>query len=376
VTRPHDLPDQLDEPAGSPTGPTTSHPRVEDSGQVPSPAHASLASSGSRPLAVRSASDPVRAQTKSDEHRAVGEAATAGALVPLGGDCAEERCVLSYGDVIALSGDFFTSHHPGTHGVERTQVEPEDPTSDDLFRLTAIPGKWGTEPGTRDEIICALKVMAVDGAFVDTRFEPGGQFSHFRFTATAAATRVERRVRDRFLALATANGDHFVAPGRPDTAHDHNGPRPTRFASALVASMRWPWTRPADWDVAGMTSPGQWPGRQRPSTISPMPSRRGTCGLRSQPSATSGITATHSSGRACNAKSPPTPPRRYENSPDRREFSLMASCTTAPTRRSRPAPAGFRSSPWATCWPGCFTTGTQPRPRPPGRWNPLWRRPP
>lgn len=175
---------------------------------------------------------------KSDEDRAVGEAATARALVQLGGDCAEERLVLSYGDVIALSGDFFTSHHPGTHGVERTQVEPEDLTSDDLFRLTAIPGKRGTEPGTRDEIICALKVMAVDGAFLDARFEPGGQFSHFQFTATAAATKVERRVRDRFLILATANGDHFVAPGRPDTAHDHTGPQPTRLASAVLAYRR------------------------------------------------------------------------------------------------------------------------------------------
>lgn len=50
---------------------------------------------------------------KSHEHRAVGQAATAGALVHVSGDCAEGRFVLSYGDVIALSGDFFASHHPG-----------------------------------------------------------------------------------------------------------------------------------------------------------------------------------------------------------------------------------------------------------------------
>ncbi len=155
---------------------------------------------------------------KSHEHRAVGEAATAGALVQIGGDSAEERCVLSYGDVVALSGDFLVS--------------------DDLFRLAAIPGDQGTKLGTRDEIICALKVMAVDGAFVDTRFEPGGEFSHFRFTAAAAATEVERRVRDRFLALATANGDHFVAPGRPGTAHDHQGPQSGRFDSAVIAYRR------------------------------------------------------------------------------------------------------------------------------------------
>ncbi|MDQ4011557.1 MAG: hypothetical protein M3228_12890 [Actinomycetota bacterium] len=175
---------------------------------------------------------------KSQEHRAVGDAATAGALVDVGGDSAEERFVLSYGDVVALSGDFFASHHCGAHGVAGTQIEPEGLTSDDLFRLAAIPGKQETKLGTRDEIICALKVMAADGAFADARFEPGGQFSDFQFTPTAAATEVERRVRDRFLVLATANGDHFVAPGRPDTADDHNGAHSNGFDSAVVAYRR------------------------------------------------------------------------------------------------------------------------------------------
>jgi hypothetical protein len=175
---------------------------------------------------------------KSQEHRAVGQAAAAGALVEVGGDSAEERLVLSYGDVVALSGDFFASHHCAAHGVECPQDGPEGLTSDDLFGLAAIPGKQGTKPGTRDEIICALKVMAVDGAFVDARFEAGGEFSDFQFTATAAATEVERQVRDRFLALATANGDHFVAPGRPDTADDHNGAHSNGFDSAVVAYRR------------------------------------------------------------------------------------------------------------------------------------------
>jgi hypothetical protein len=178
---------------------------------------------------------------KSYEHRAVGQAATGGAFVQVGGDLAEERCVLSYGDVVALSGDFFASHPHGAHGGEGTQgtqVGLEGLASDDLFRLAAIPGNRGTEPGTRDEIICALKVMTVDGAFVDARFEPGGQFGDFQFTATAAVTEVERRVRDRFLALAIANGDHFVVPGRPDTAHDYYGPPSSRFESAIVAYRR------------------------------------------------------------------------------------------------------------------------------------------
>jgi hypothetical protein len=175
---------------------------------------------------------------KSDEHRAVGQAATAGALVQVGGDCAEESLVLSYGDVVALSGDFFTSYHHGAHSDNDPQGGPESLPSDDLFRLATIPGKRGTKLGTRDEIICALKVMAVDGAFIDTRFESGGKFSHFQFTAAAAATEVERRVRDRFLALAAANGDHFVAPDRPGIAHDHRGSQSGHFDSAVLAYRR------------------------------------------------------------------------------------------------------------------------------------------
>ena len=171
---------------------------------------------------------------KSQEHRAVGHAATAGAFVQVGGDSAEESLVLGYGDVVALSGDFFTSHHGG----EDTQARVDSLASDDLFRLATIPGKRGTKLGTRDEIICALKVMAVDGAFVDARFEPGRQFSHFQFTATASVTEVERRVRDRFLALAAVNGDHFVAPGRPDTTHDHYCPPSSGFDSAVIAYRR------------------------------------------------------------------------------------------------------------------------------------------
>ena len=155
---------------------------------------------------------------KSLEHRAIGEVATGGATVHVGGASTEEYLVLGYGDVVALSGDFFAGARAG----------PQD----DLFTLAAIPGSQGTQLGSRDEVICALKVMTVDGAFVDARFEPGGQFSHFRFTDKAAATAVERRVRDRFLTLATANGDHFVAPGHGGGAHSSG------FPSAVVAYRR------------------------------------------------------------------------------------------------------------------------------------------
>ncbi|MGH3768289.1 MAG: hypothetical protein ACRDTX_24585 [Pseudonocardiaceae bacterium] len=155
----------------------------------------------------------------------MGEAAAGGALVQVGGVGAEERFVLSYGDVMALSGDFFPVRSSGASAL-----------SEDLFRLAAIPGEQGTKPGTRDEVICALKVMAVDGAFVDARFEPGGEFGDYRFTASAATTEVERLVRDRFLALATANGDHFVAPGRSETMPGHQ--QSSCFPSAGVAYRR------------------------------------------------------------------------------------------------------------------------------------------
>src|SRR5205807_4708606 len=47
-------------------------------------------------------------------------------------------------------------------------------------------------------------------------FELGGQFGGFRFSPGANRSDVERRVRDRYLALAATNDDHFVTPGRSD----------------------------------------------------------------------------------------------------------------------------------------------------------------
>ena len=136
---------------------------------------------------------------KSHEHRAIGDAASGAAEVNLGGDTAEDRFLLSFGDVVALSGDFF---------------RPED----QLFRLARTAGEKGMRSDTRDEIVCALKVSTVDEAVVDPTFEPGGRFADFRFSPGANLTDVERRVRDRYLTLAAANDDHFAAPGRSDAA--------------------------------------------------------------------------------------------------------------------------------------------------------------
>jgi hypothetical protein len=162
---------------------------------------------------------------KAHEHRVVGDEATGAALVDVAASFSEERFYLRHGDVIALSGDFFAP--------EPLRRDPLEPSG--LFSLAAIPGDRGLLPGTRDEVICALKVMAVDEGVADARFQDGGEFAHFWFSPTAARTEVERRVRDRFLTLAAANAEHFLDPWGIE-AYDSTQPR--RFGSARAAYRR------------------------------------------------------------------------------------------------------------------------------------------
>ena len=161
---------------------------------------------------------------KAHEHRAIGDDATGGALVDLAGGSSEEPLLLRYGDVIALSGDFFVP--------EASPYGPLAPSG--LFQLAPVPGDRGVVTGTRDEIVCALKVMAVDEGAHDPRFEDGGEFAEFRFSPTAARSDVERRVRDRFLSLAAANTEHFLAPWGTEPG---DGTQP-RHGSARAAYRR------------------------------------------------------------------------------------------------------------------------------------------
>jgi hypothetical protein len=154
---------------------------------------------------------------RSYEHRAVGDAATGAAMVNLGGATPDEAFWLSFGDVVAVSGDFF---RPGGSPAASRESEPGAPSETSpagrLFDVARVPGTGGTRLGSRDEIVCALKVATVDEAVVDPRFEPGGRFGHFHFSPRADRSDVERAVRDRYLSLAAVNDDHFVAPGRSD----------------------------------------------------------------------------------------------------------------------------------------------------------------
>jgi hypothetical protein len=170
------------------------------------------------------------------EHRDIGDTAYGGALVNVGGDSAQERFWVSYGDVMALSGDYFTPQPPAlTHG-DRI-ADGDALVADDLFGLARVPGADGTRTGSRDEIVCALKVMTIDEGFVDPRFEPGGEFAGFDFRCRGSSSPVERRVRDRYLMLAATNDDHFVTPG--GITHERYPGGPTPFGSAVLAYRRF-----------------------------------------------------------------------------------------------------------------------------------------
>jgi hypothetical protein len=153
---------------------------------------------------------------KSHEHRAIGDAATGAAMVNLGGGSPDEAFWLSFGDVVALSGDYFRPGGTTATSAGGAAAGPGARTDGQLFRLAPVPGAGGAKPGTRDEVVCALKVAAVDEVVVDARFAPGGRFGHFSFSPNADRSDVERAVRDRYLSLAAVNDDHFVAPGRSD----------------------------------------------------------------------------------------------------------------------------------------------------------------
>jgi hypothetical protein len=164
-----------------------------------------------------------------NEHRGVGDAASGGALVNVGGSSPQERFWLSFGDVMALSGDYF---RPGPSASSRDDTGNHIAT---LFSLARIPGEQGARAGTRDEIVCALHVMTVDEAFVDRRFEPGGEYAQFIPRREGPTRDVERRVRDRYLILAATNDDHFAAPG--GSTHDAPGGS-MAFGSAPLAYRR------------------------------------------------------------------------------------------------------------------------------------------
>jgi hypothetical protein len=181
---------------------------------------------------------------RSYEHRAVGDAATGAAMVNVGGESADEAFWLSFGDVVALSGDFLRPGVAATTGLDHGRFDKsQGAVTGRLFDLARVPGGGGTRLDTRDEIVCALKVASLDEGVADPRFQPGGRFGHFRFSPSADRSDVERAVRDRYLSLAAANDDHFVAPGRSDARTGSGaGSAPSAYHSLHEAALELAWS--------------------------------------------------------------------------------------------------------------------------------------
>ena len=100
----------------------------------------------------------------------------------------ENEFKLEYGYILALVGDWFSY--------------------DDFFELAKIPGDKGKLVGTRDEIICAIKIIH-DEEFFETNTEvfKTGRWKDYDFPRE-----VVEKVRTRLYHLASENDSHFVAP--------------------------------------------------------------------------------------------------------------------------------------------------------------------
>jgi phage gpG-like protein len=133
------------------------------------------------------------------EHKTIGDQATGGMLLNIGGEKPDERFEVTYGDVVALSGDYFDYAT--------------------LTNFAKLPGNLGQKPGTRDEIIYAIyDFNSVIKSWVDPRFQPGGQWADYKFPNPAYGKEVRAKVTERFQKLAAANTLHFPAPRGRDAA--------------------------------------------------------------------------------------------------------------------------------------------------------------
>jgi Domain of unknown function (DUF4157) len=188
-------------------------PRLEV-GPVDAPAEreaeaaASAVAAGGR-AAVSVGSGPALRRFGGSEHKSLGDTATGTQMVNVGGDGPGEAFELTHGDVIMLSGDYFLPW--------------------DLFDLAKKPGKKGTERGTRDEIVYAIKRNSEEDKKPDPRFRPGGIWGDYTFPPE-----LRDAVVTRYKRLAAANASHFAAPrGRDATG----APNPHKGAEWSAGGM-------------------------------------------------------------------------------------------------------------------------------------------
>lgn len=133
------------------------------------------------------------------EHKTAGDRGSAG-LAPAEYQSSttttgRAQVVLTHGDFTTLSGDFFDPRDVDENGK---------PIPDSLFRLMHKPSSdLGKQPGTQDELLCALKEHNTG----DPRFAAGGQWAGIVFSDA-----VKEAVTSRYLKLAAKNDEHFQEP--------------------------------------------------------------------------------------------------------------------------------------------------------------------
>ncbi|HMF12434.1 MAG TPA: hypothetical protein VKE94_09015, partial [Gemmataceae bacterium] len=154
-------------------------------------------SASQRGVAARAPS--VVQRFESQEHERIGNEATGAAgksVLTL--QLAAGPVDISYGEIVALSADWFS---------------PDDRAPDGLFHLANIKGKGGSGVGTADEIAFAILEYNFEE---EQRRHPDPKLEeppdNSRFPGFKATKDVQKAVKDRYRNLGAKNGAHFVAP--------------------------------------------------------------------------------------------------------------------------------------------------------------------
>lgn len=139
----------------------------------------------------------------SQEHTELGNAPTNSRQYKLHDDPSAYEFYLTHGDIVALSGDYFDPRDTITD-----ENGNEIPNPDSLFLMAKRPSlRPGKDLGTQDEIVYAIKKYNEEYDIKDRRFEPGGIWADIVFS-----DEIKDAYSERYLRLAAANREHFVAP--------------------------------------------------------------------------------------------------------------------------------------------------------------------
>jgi len=155
---------------------------------------------------------------ESKEHTRIGDEATGKQYVmeiPL----ASGPIKITYGEMVALSGDWFQPH-------DRPVTDPQDKdhVGVGLFWIAARPGTGGGGLDTADEIAFAIQQFNDEESKRHKEVNPID--TDPRFKGFKASDQVKERVKNRYRNLGAANGAHFVAPRGRDANGNINPNQP------------------------------------------------------------------------------------------------------------------------------------------------------